>query len=729
MLTLFQDGFGRDVAVLVVVHILIGALLAFGVAFAVDNYFGEAVTGLIGEYGQYDMILHVRDSAKDAAAAELAKILHEKLPGSRMKQGLTIAGTANFFISLTPELKTRSTLENLPTLFNALPGLTGQTLMIEPSVTIRSVHRALRTELMDRLEEIPGVRLAFRSGPNVVTLLSSADQNQRVTQAIQTILAQYQILEVRFPLGYQVDNPERYGDRLVAVLSGGQATHRLENVTSADQGDDVASFMKALLEMKRFLLSYASQVTLPLTTLSGVRVGDQILLQNAGGATTGSMPAPGAVIAEVIAVDGQQARAMIVQGDISKMGEQAQVPGYMIVDGGRRIGPYAGLVKVQNERYRLSRAIDESSHLLDQLQALSKDTNATVENAAGTLKTFERALGQLDSLQRQIAQLQAVSKQEGGAATGDQIVMSLLLNTLFKSLGGEQQKPGIESLQSLDVQAMQESLSNIAARVDAVQKMDIEAIVNQVKTVKNTLPQLQDEEIGRSVKLIDSYMAGQVIPGERIELLADASYQMKEIEAAVQEVMGTNGVSVFSMSVGVVNPDARATLVQVLQQVRGTIAGLLALVFAGILFILDYSTILSAMRRLAQRAGSATGFRRRMFDPVKGFGALLGTLVLGGVYALSGAEIPFLNILHICLVGAMIGWVGGTMAERFSPVDADEMMAGEALGMSYTQIMREILIPAGRPGILLICNRWRQQFRGGGAGICATSPRLAQDLR
>jgi ABC-type arginine transport system permease subunit len=50
------------------------------------------------------------------------------------------------------------------------------------------------------------------------------------------------------------------------------------------------------------------------------------------------------------------------------------------------------------------------------------------------------------------------------------------------------------------------------------------------------------------------------------------------------------------------------------------------------------------------------------------------------------------------------------LARRISPVDAEEWVAGVALGLNPAQVMREIVVPANRPGLLLFLNRARQVF-------------------
>ena len=80
------------------------------------------------------------------------------------------------------------------------------------------------------------------------------------------------------------------------------------------------------------------------------------------------------------------------------------------------------------------------------------------------------------------------------------------------------------------------------------------------------------------------------------------------------------------------------------------------------------------------------------------------------MYVASGAEIPLVNVGHIALVGLVFGILAGMLCEKFSPVNVSEVMAGEALGLTYVQIMRNIVIPSSRPGVMHILNRWKQTF-------------------
>ena len=224
----------------------------------------------------------------------------------------------------------------------------------------------------------------------------------------------------------------------------------------------------------------------------------------------------------------------------------------------------------------------------------------------------------------------------------------------------------------LDVALMRDNLDNIAARLEAVRQVDLDAVIHQMQQVRDALPQLQEEDMGRSVRLINSYIAGQVIPGEKIDLLVDDAVSPREAERAVQEELDNEYISVLSTPAGVVRPNTRAELFRVLREVRGIIAGLAAIVFTVLTLILDHATILSAGRRLlAGKKGL-----RRVLNPVFVFGALTGAALLVPTYILSRANIPFMGLGQALGCGLLLGLLTALLAERLSPVDDSEMLAG-----------------------------------------------------
>lgn len=312
---------------------------------------------------------------------------------------------------------------------------------------------------------------------------------------------------------------------------------------------------------------------------------------------------------------------------------------------------------------------------------------------------------QLELVQLQMQQLNRGLAEDGAQSTSEQLIISLFLNGLINNLAqvelGDDSEASLKSLENLDIESMRLSLTNIADQIGNVQEIDVQAIINQIGDIGDNLPELDDEEIGQSVNLIDNYLGGQVIPGERVQILVEnAPIDDKELEALIREQLDNDYVNAYSTAVGMINPDARTEVIRVLQEIRATIAGILAIVFVVIILILDHATIFSAIKYTCAN---------KKFSIVI-FSALVGMIMLIAVYTLSGANIPYVTPIIVGIIGLLLGGLIGLMSEKFSPVNAQEIMGGQALGLSNVQIMHEIVVPASRPGLLNLLNRRKQRF-------------------
>lgn len=820
---LFSDGFRRDLAMLLAVSIIIGALLSAGVAWAVNNYFGDTLAGLIGESGQYDFILHVRSEVKEPAKKQIASILAGRFPGARMKEGLTLAGKANFFVSLPDSFRNRDVLEHIDTYFGGLPGGSGYTIMVEPSVIVRGVQDGAQSMLVDKLQELSGVRFAFINGPNIVVVLRSPERAAEVSRTAQRLLDRYQVVEVRFPIGYAPPAPKEQGERVVQSLKERLNPAVAIDITMAQKDDDLQSLSRTLLEMKRFLLSYASEVTVKVPAKSRIQPGEQLVL--AINPKAGAQIARDEILVQVLEAGGEKVRGIIVQGSFKGDPSQAgkALTAYRVV-GGNQVGPALGPARVSNERYQLVAAIDESVKLLRELDKLSREADDTAARVAGTLDAYEATLGQMNQVEKTLGEVNAglpqplaslgkvditkisamldkasagidrLKKQVGMITVSgerlwklnqdlqqleqqldlqlaltppdsklhqnlatlknglDQLqfqsrerargvegvvnqfnpVAGVLLdwqgkidqlnarlhnfNALAKDAGAAKQflrqmqdvtGQALGVMRKVDTMALRKDLGDVTTRLQAMRKIDVKEIITQMDQVKSSLPALPDEDIGRSVRLIDRYIDGQVIPGDRIQILLDKGVALKAAEPVIKGALDTDGVTIFTLPAGTVQPDIRGQVFGVLSQVRATIAALVAVVFTLFVLLFDHTTIISAMRYL-ERSGS----RRRIpgVDPASAYGALVGSLLLATIFTLSGARVPVLGQPFALLLGGALGISAAALAKRISPVNEEEVQAGESLGLSYMQVMREIVIPAARPGLLALFNRRRQVF-------------------
>lgn len=708
MLVFFRDGFYKDLIVLLVLTVIIGAVFSQGIAWAIDTYFGDTLDDMIGEYGEYDLVLHIREEAKEAALRELERIGEQSFPGFKLNQTLTIAGQANFFFGLPEEYRTREVLESVTSYFGAVPGINGYTLMVEPSVLIRGVHPAVREELREQLEKLSDVKFVVKDGSNLMVLVARDDRVSEVAKQIEGILEQYQILELRFPMGFEVDTQDVGNQALALMRSQGNSKGQYTNVTSAEYGEDLDAFLKTLVEMRDFLTSYASKVRINAASDVQLAVGERLVLE----AETETQTAEDLIV-EVTGVFGDLVEGMIVQGSPVQSTDRLVQKGFRYLSEGEK-GDYVGDVEIENERYRLAYAIDESLRLLAELEELSVQASTAVDNAEAVLTTFQEALMQLEVLQVQMRQLnEGISKGEA-KSSGEQFLVTLLLNGLFQTLAqgvihsGEE---SLDSLQNLDIEEMRTSLNGISTQIANVQEIDVAAIIEQIGFVRDTLPDLDDAEIGQSIRLINTYLGGQVIPGERIQLLVQGEHlDEKKFERLFQAELANPYLHTYSTSVGMVAPDARGEIFRILQEVRSIVAGMLSIIFTIIVLVLDHATIFSTLKYL--RACEKPIRRRwlRLFNPLLIYGGVLGSVVLTCVYHLSRSQIPFFTFPVVVCLGFALGVLIVVFAERFSPVHSMELMAGQSLGLSNVQIMREVVIPPSRPGLLNLLNRFKQQF-------------------
>ena len=90
---------------------------------------------------------------------------------------------------------------------------------------------------------------------------------------------------------------------------------------------------------------------------------------------------------------------------------------------------------------------------------------------------------------------------------------------------------------------------------------------------------------------------------------------------------------------------------------------------------------------------------------------IAGAVLLTGMFILGRGGIPYFPWVAVPFAGAFIGLIIACYTEKISPVSSDEMMAGQSLGLSVDEIMREIVIPNGRPGLLQKLNRRKMKFK------------------
>jgi len=773
--SIFKDSFQRDVLVLLVVSVLIGSLVASAVSYGANAFFSQTLSSLVGDYGEYDVVIQVREDLREDTAVQLQKIIDEALPGSRLVQGPTAIGKTAFFVSLPEEYKTKEIFESLDNIFASIPGGGSVGVMTEPRITIRGVPEGAKNTLIDQIARLDGVRFVFRDGASIGVIAASLEKAAAITDQIEDILDQYQVLEISFPFGSEPINPLKLGEDIAKNMQSQLGLAFAQNVSVDGQNSDISYMVSTMVELKRFLSAYAAEAII--TPAAGVKLakGDIIAFAGKGGAlTAGNAPAEGNVLAQVTGIrpDGT-ADAIIIKGDASYIGEQTQ--GYKVANG--VIGGAAGTTTYTNPREKLSGALTETAKLVGHIPDFAQDARNMSSIAITALDNYGNGVSALDSL---LTSLQsaggAIEAATGGLANINTSALQGQLNSSAQAIGGvantlraisllqgslspvvndlantqhnlesmsatlvaldnaaakarearaildgivNSGRSTVATLRAFDVNGARANLANINGRLDQVQQIDTALITAQLQYLAAAVPNLTDEEINHSVRILDQFIAGQVIPSQRIQILTSSNINTEAVAPIVYELAGHQNVSLYSTAFGVIEPNARGELMAVLMQVREVLAAIMAIIATILFLLLDHTAIMSVMRRrrLATKV-KHTGWRglwQRLTAtytaPERQYGFAVGAFLLTAMFILADGGLPYVPWLAVPFIGGLIGVIVANNAEKISPMSTDEIMAGQSLGLSEDEIMREIVIPSARPGLLQKINSRKVKFK------------------
>lgn len=760
---------------LLIASIVIGSSVAAVVAMSANTYFSKTISSLVGDYGEFDLLINVREEVKEDGKAQIEKIIEQVFPGAKLKEGPTLTGLTSFLVGLPEEYKTKQNYETIDGIFGSVPGRSGISIMTEPRLTVRAVPEGARDLVINQVMQVDGVLFAFRDGGSVTVIVKSLSQSSSVNTAIESILTQYQTIDVAFPVGSEPENPIRLGEQLADAIRAEKAAGFAESV-SASKGNDMVYFVSTMIELKRFLTAYATKVSI--TPAAGVTLkkGDVLAFQGPApnALVTGNAPDAANVLVEITTVQGGGlADGMVIQGDATQLSESQ---GYSLTNS--TIGNLAATASFRNPRSQLGSALNETSKLVEQIPAFAQDATSmtgiatnVLDNYTGSLRAVEQTLaslneagGTIQAATSGLANLDtsAIQVQLGNSAGA----MGSLVNTLQlirllnpdvvssineitatqQNLTNLQERLGaldnvaadarrartaidnivvngnntVAILRSFDVSGTRQTIAAAGDHLAQLRQFNTPLVAAQLQYLGAAAPNLQDEEISRSVKIMDQFIAGQVIPGQRLQILTKSNVTAELVAPVIYQVVGHNNLSLYTSALGVIEPDPRAEVMLILTQVKAVLAGMVSLIATIAFLTLDHTAIMTVMRRqrTVVRMPQLKGWRRRL-QKVKNtftapeclYGMGIGALLLTTMFALSGGGIPYVPWVGAPLLGAVMGLLIANNAEKINPIEADEVSAGEALGMSSDEIMREIVIPNGRPGLLQKLNRRKMKFK------------------
>jgi hypothetical protein len=250
---------------------------------------------------------------------------------------------------------------------------------------------------------------------------------------------------------------------------------------------------------------------------------------------------------------------------------------------------------------------------------------------------------------------------------------------------------------------LEQKLQGIKRQLEELKKIDFAEITKEIEYIQQSLPKLKDEEITSSIDLLDNYLAGKVIPGGEVSLLLPAAnLDLKQIKQEIRAMVEPE-INFQSSAPGVIVPNLRSQIYQILSEVKILLTAITSLLCTVLSLLFDHGLIISSLQEL--------NFDKSWYRNIAFYYSLTaGILTFGGIIYLTGVDSPYLPWWFILLVGASLGLLIFKEAKAITGVSWDEFRAGEALGFNYGEIMREIIIPAGKPGILKFLNQRKTYF-------------------
>jgi hypothetical protein len=795
---LLNSDFRKDILVLLVVTIFLVSLASIIIGYLADYYFGDTISGLLGEYGEYDLALILDKEAKERASEEIEDIIKNNFPGSELILGVEVVGKTNFFIKLAPKYRNRDVYIKIGDYFQNVSGLNSVSIMTEPRITIRGLNRKVRNLIEDQVNNLSGVEFTFPDGEKLEIIIQRAELIESITRKVQKVLDQYQVLSIRFPITQNEDEILELGDELVKELNKNYP-NLIQNITTTGV-TDLDALVKTMTEMKRFLDGYATKVTIALQGDLKVKEGARFVV-----------PAKGdkQVILRVTAVNNQVAKAVVEKGDSREI---LTNKAYSFKKD--KLGDLVGEIQVDNPRQELAYAVSETTKLLPRLDSIFQTATGTITNLINALAVFKdledsifelqglnqqlkvykkdidkieldslrEAVGKLDKVLTRLVKIvrelnffkkilqdinfklktvaesvsqrtddisatdlyradiielektildfsnrldtnttkiigyinqynpilkELVKWQEDVREFNDFInkVAGLDRENLKDTLGNITDRDLIYKVGELNSQSIQQDIVSLRGDLAELKKIDLESIIKEIEYIDNSLPKLKDEEITDSIDLIDKHIQGQVIPGTQISLLLPSTgVNVNQIKDEIRKYI-SNHITIYSSQAGLISPDLRGQLSQILGEVKGLLTAFTAIILTLTSLFFDHTLIINSIRIHNGRFDS-----KWYSDEAIYYGFVVGALTLGTVFYLSQARIPYVPSYASFLFGGILGLFTVNKAEVMNKISNEEFRAGQALGFTYSEIMREIVVPSGKPGILKFLNRNKTYF-------------------
>ena len=168
------------------------------------------------------------------------------------------------------------------------------------------------------------------------------------------------------------------------------------------------------------------------------------------------------------------------------------------------------------------------------------------------------------------------------------VLIALLLQKLMERWGGGQ--PVEPPRSAVDVETLRKGLDAISGRLESLEDLDLHQAASALRELATALPEVDPEASAWMLAVIDALLQQSPQDPQRLLLMARGVSDVRELQRIVETAAG-DAVRVYVQSAGVVQPDPRTAMLQLLIGARraATILGALLLFLLVYVFDVDHA--------------------------------------------------------------------------------------------------------------------------------------------
>lgn len=360
----------------------------------------------------------------------------------------------------------------------------------------------------------------------------------------------------------------------------------------------------------------------------------------------------------------------------------------------RQIIAELGAVDTGALRQELLALADAIEGALAEAQGAIGSTGDEGADLAYVVDAFRQAVDQVEILDARLAEVTGYLKDAAAQGEAADVIVALLLQKLLDRLGGGAAQP-VAPGPSVDVQELRAGVEAIEATLQRLGELRLDEVAATLRRLATALPGIDPQAARDIVEAMDALSPAGQGGAQRLAVLVRGVQERERVLSVATQAAGTSA-RVYAGSAGVVQPDARTAVLQLLTGLRRVVTALVTLLVLALVHVFDVATLASLARRLAEVEGIRA---RRIAAALALWGALFGSAAsISALWLASGGEMAGAPLL--AAAGAAVGTLTALASERCAPVEPEVFCAAVSLGVPEANILREVVVPAGRPGLL-----------------------------